>query len=267
VNADDGRAGARCPDNPQVADTGRRRYPPHSIARGPLQLAAPSAVIPRQPKEFVMKGHACLAALALAATAAAAFAQGAGSPSSPDPGFVPDTGQINTGEPPRPWSAAASLPQEPQPDQEEARAALMMPDDGQPSAGSAPATTGAGHPATDHGSPSPIGATLQTMPAKFSKRNDLLDRVPVMAWPLRLDERQRKEIYAAVMADGTAPAADVSALKPASALSFAQTRDLHPLPRALADIDALQGLQYVKSRDKVLLVRPPNGIVVDEIAM
>jgi hypothetical protein len=32
-------------------------------------------------------------------------------------------------------------------------------------------------------------------------------------------------------------------------------------------MDPLHGLQYVKAKDKVLLVRPPNGIVVDEITM
>ena len=42
---------------------------------------------------------------------------------------------------------------------------------------------------------------------------------------------------------------------------------MHPLPQALAGIDGLQGLQYVKGKDKVLLVRPSNGIVVDQINM
>ncbi|MFZ1151058.1 MAG: hypothetical protein WAR76_15190 [Xanthobacteraceae bacterium] len=50
-----------------------------------------------------------------------------------DPGFVPNTGQINTGHAAEPWSDA--LPREQPPSQEEARAALMMPDDGAPSAG------------------------------------------------------------------------------------------------------------------------------------
>ena len=35
--------------------------------------------------------------------------------------------------------------------------------------------------------PGPIGATIQTMPAKFSHRNDVLDHMPVMAWPLPLN--------------------------------------------------------------------------------
>jgi hypothetical protein len=41
---------------------------------------------------------------------------------------------------------------------------------------------------------------------------------------------------------------------------------MHPLPENLAAIDGLKGLQYVKGKDKVLLVRPSTGIVVDEVA-
>jgi len=42
---------------------------------------------------------------------------------------------------------------------------------------------------------------------------------------------------------------------------------MHPLPQAVAGIDGLQGLKYVKGTDKVLLVRPSNGIVVDQVTM
>jgi hypothetical protein len=165
-----------------------------------------------------------------------------------DPGFVPDTGQINPGSAPKPWSDAP--PQGQQPSQQEARAALMMPDNGVSSAGEA----------------GPIGATLQTMPEKFSDRNKVLDHVPTTAWPLPLNEQQRDQIYKAVMADKSQPAGDAAALKPGDFLTYEQTLDEHPLPPAVATIDDLQGLEYVKAKDKVLLVRPPNGFVVDEIS-
>ena len=45
------------------------------------------------------------------------------------------------------------------------------------------------------------------MPAKFSKRNDTLDRVPIMAQPSTLSDQDRQRIYQAAMADKT-PAAD-----------------------------------------------------------
>jgi hypothetical protein len=48
-------------------------------------------------------------------------------------------------------------------------------------------------------------------------------------------------------------------LKPGSFLSDDQARDLHALPQAVVGIDGLHGLKY-------LLVRPPNGYVIDEFA-
>ena len=228
-----------------------------------------------------MKGRILIVPAAVLATATAvAIVAAQASDRSPtvDPGFVPNTGQINPGHAAEPWSDA--LPRAPQPSQEEARAALMMPDNGAPSAGpgSTPAPNGAEQLTTGStsasttaaapaSSPGPIGATTQTMPAKFSQRNDVLDRVPPTAWPLPLNEEQRRQIFNSVMADGSPPAAGAAALKPGSSLSFEQTLDLHPLPGAMADMDGLHGLQYVKGKDKVLLVRPPNGIVVDEIAL
>jgi hypothetical protein len=233
-----------------------------------------------------MKGRFLTAAAALATAAPLFVGTAPASDSSPptQPGFVPDTGQINPGHAAQPWSAAPPLPQEQQPAQEDARAALMMPDNGAPSTGqsSGQSTGQAATPASD-GAPSnsgdasasagasagpsgPIGATIQTMPAKFSQRNDLLDHMPMMAWPLPLNAQQRQQIYQAVMADQSPPAADAAKLKPASSLSFDERRDMHPLPQTLAAIDGLQGLQYVKGKDKVLLVRPSTGIVVDEVA-
>jgi Spy/CpxP family protein refolding chaperone len=228
-----------------------------------------------------MKGRILIVPAAVLATATAvAIVAAQASDRSPtvDPGFVPNTGQINPGHAAEPWSDA--LPRAPQPSQEEARAALMMPDNGAPSAGpgSTPAPNGAEQLTTGStsasttaaapaSSPGPIGATTQTMPAKFSQRNDVLDRVPTTAWPLPLNEEQRRQIFNSVMADGSPPAAGAAALKPGSSLSFEQMLDLHPLPGAVADMDGLHGLQYVKGKDKVLLVRPPNGIVVDEITL
>jgi hypothetical protein len=195
-------------------------------------------------RTIIVEAGALLAAVAIFITAAQAGEKAW----TIDPGFVPDTGQINPGSAPKPWSDAPSQGQ--QPSQQEARAALMMPDNGVSSAGEA----------------GPIGATLQTMPEKFSDRNKVLDHVPTTAWPLPLNEQQREQIYKTVMADKTQPAGDAAALKPGDFLTYEQTLDEHPLPPAVTTIDGLQGLEYVKGKDKVLLVRPPNGFVVDEIS-
>ena len=224
-----------------------------------------------------MKSHTvavATAALALAATILVPTARAEDS-STLTPGFVPDTGQINSGHAAAPWSAASALPQAQQPAQEAARAALMMPDDGTPSAGqgsqATPPAPNSDITSTTSGAggaqPGPIGATLQTMPAKFSQRNDLLDHMPLMAWPLPLNEQQRQQIYQAVMADNSQPIEGASTIKPASSLSIEQKHDLRPLPQAVTGIDGLEGLKYVKGKDKVFLVRPSTGIVVDEITM
>jgi hypothetical protein len=242
------------------------------------------------PKESAMKSHTvtvATAALALATTILVPTARAEDS-STLNPGFVPDTGQINPGHAAAPWRAAPALPQAQQPAQEAARAALMMPDDGTPSVGQGNQVSQGGQatpvvpnsatpsangditsttPSAGGGQPGPIGATLQTMPAKFSQRNDLLDHMPMMAWPLPLNEQQRQQIYQAVMADNSQAIEGASAIKPASSLSIEQKRDLRPLPQAVTGIDGLQGLKYVKGKDKVFLVRPSTGIVVDEITM
>lgn len=117
--------------------------------------------------------------------------------------------------------------------------------------------------------PGPIGATGQTMPSIFSQRNAILDRVPIMAMPLALTEQQRQRIYQIVMADKSRQlAAGAETLVPATTLSTEQAlNEAQALPASLQDIDLLKGLQYVKAKDKVLLVIPATRIVVDAITM
>src|SRR5215472_2941492 len=192
-------------------------------------------------------------------------------------GFVPDTGQINPGTAQQPSSQSTDFSNTPTP--EEVRAALMMPASKQPSTGEAAATTGTGAQ-NDQASPStgaagaatepppsgPIGSFGQTIPAKFSKRNDIFDHVPTMALPLLLTDDQRKQIYDAVMAEKSQVPAGASALKPASELSPDQASSgMHPLPASVRGIDGLQHLYYVKAQGKVLLVEPDVRTVVGEI--
>lgn len=217
-------------------------------------------------------------ALGTAVTTALAFASinvSVHAEDSLNPGFVPGTGQINPGTEPAPSSQSADVSNIPTP--EEARAALMAPISKQPSTGDASAaTTGAGssgalEPDRANGSaeppPSgPIGSFGQTIPAKFSKRNDILDRVPVMAIPLRLSDQQRKQIYDAVMADKSQPVAGADALMPASELSPSQALDgMRPLPESVRSIAGVTRLYYVKAKGKVLLVEPATRTVVGQI--
>lgn len=128
-------------------------------------------------------------------------------------------------------------------------------------------TTGVGNRAADPHRPGPIGATGQTLPAKFSERNDVLDRLPIMAWPQRLTDEERQQVFKAVMADKAQAVADADTLGPASQLSTDQALNgMHKLPDSVSGIGSLQKLSFVKAKNKVLLVEPSTRIVVDEIA-
>jgi len=154
----------------------------------------------------------------------------------------------------------------------------MAPVSKQPSTGNASdATTGTGAQqaspnagpggATNEPPPSgPIGSFGQTIPAKFSERNDILDHVPIAATPLPLTDDQLKQIYDAVMAEQSKPAADAQALSPGSELSPDQALNgMQPLPASVRDIDGVTRLYYVKAQGKVLLVEPNVRTVVGEI--
>ena len=184
--------------------------------------------------------------------------------SSSDAGFVPDTGQINLGYDPK--LASDSKPR-PVPTPAQALAAAMTPVSTQPALGTSAPSAGASTTGSASSAPSgPIGAIGVTMPAKFSERNDVLDRVPIMALPLPLSEQQRKTIYQAVMAQNTPAVTGAEVLQPASVLSSEQYfNDLHPLPASVSNIAAISSLGYVKARNKVLLVEPSTRVVFGEI--
>ena len=176
----------------------------------------------------------------------------------------------------QPRSQSSDVSGIPTPDK--ARAALMAPVSKQPSTGNASAATtgtatqqaspnaGSGG-ATNEPPPSgPIGSFGQTIPAKFSERNDILDHVPIAATPLPLTDDQLKQIYDAVMAEQSKPAADAQALSPGSELSPDQALNgMQPLPASVRDIDGVTRLYYVKAQGKVLLVEPNVRTVVGEI--
>jgi hypothetical protein len=216
---------------------------------------------------------AALLALTLPAVGGGAFATDKVSTST-DPGFNPATGQINPGFDKKVPSASetAKIPTPAQ-----AYAALMAPVSTQPALGAAaappanaPSTTGTAAITTTTtaavATPGPIGAIGATMPAKFSSRNDTLDRVPIMALPLPLTEQQRHDILQAALADKTPAATDADKLAPSSMLSYSQyLNDMHPLPASVRDIGPVKSLAYVKTKDKVLLVEPSTRVVFDEI--
>jgi hypothetical protein len=97
----------------------------------------------------------------------------------------------------------------------------------------------------------PIGAVGQTIPAKFFARNDVLDRTPIMAFPLTVSDQERHRIFAAVMGDNTPAVAGAETLAPSGQLSTEQAlKGMHPLPQSLSDIAQVQQLKYVRRKTR-----------------
>ncbi len=189
------------------------------------------------------------------------MAQDAGASGELIPGFDPSTGQINLGFDPKVPSSAIARKI---PSNVEARMAFFA---SERAMSTFDHNANSGAVSSEADLIAPIGATPQTMPAKFSNTNDTLDRVPIMAWPLGLSDQQRQTIYRAVMADNYAPAMDAGNLRLTSELpAYVALNEMHALPSSIADIARVRGLKYVKAKDRVLLVLPANSIVVDEIS-
>jgi hypothetical protein len=110
----------------------------------------------------------------------------------------------------------------------------------------------------------PIGATGQTMPAKLSAENDALDKMPIMAHPLPLSDQQKRMVYDSLAASSEAETRGIM-VGPANALPADVT--MHDLPQKLIEqVPALKGYKFVKLVDKIVIVSPPNRIVVGEIS-
>jgi hypothetical protein len=104
-------------------------------------------------------------------------------------------------------------------------------------------------------------ADSQTVPAKFSERNDKIDKLPIMAMPLGLNDEQRRAILDSVKQAN--PPVQTTAAKPADELAMDIV--VHDLGVA-ADIPEVAKLKVVRTSDRVLLILPSNRIVVGEIA-
>jgi hypothetical protein len=101
----------------------------------------------------------------------------------------------------------------------------------------------------------------QTVPAKFSKRNDAIDRMPIMAMPaLGFSDDQKRAIVDAVRA-ANAPVQSTAA-KPAEELPLNVT--VQDMPASATDPTCAK-MKYVRTQDRILLIEPSNRIVVGEI--
>jgi hypothetical protein len=110
---------------------------------------------------------------------------------------------------------------------------------------------------------------VDTVPSKYSPRNDASDRLPIVAFRLKsLTDGQRREIYEGI-AGGPPPLAlspgqdDPHAIVGAEIPSDLALRDFTPVPDALAArLPELRGTVFMRSDGRVLLIDPANRIVV-----
>ena len=103
----------------------------------------------------------------------------------------------------------------------------------------------------------------QTVPSKVSARNARLDATPIMALPLGLTDEQKRRVAESV-AKSNAPVLQISA-KPADILP-ATTPVSEFSPDVKADAPMLGDVGFIRTKDKILLVRSPNMVVTGEVA-
>lgn len=105
-------------------------------------------------------------------------------------------------------------------------------------------------------------ADSQTVPSKVSERNAWLDSQPMMALPLGITDEQKRHIADSLK---DTPTTDKISAKPADILPA--TTETTEFSKEIKDaIPMVSDLEFIKTRDKILLVRAPNMVVVGEIA-
>jgi hypothetical protein len=104
-------------------------------------------------------------------------------------------------------------------------------------------------------------ADSQTVPAKFSKRNDAIDQVPIMAMPILAFSNEQKRSIIDAVRGANAPVQSTSA-KPSEELPIGIA--IQDWPAAASD-PAFAKMKYVRAQDRILLVEPINRIVIGEI--
>ena len=106
-------------------------------------------------------------------------------------------------------------------------------------------------------------ADSQTVPSKVSERNARLDATPIMAMPLPLSDEQKHRIVDTI-AKSNVPIREISA-KAADMLPV--TTEVSEFSAAVkADTPILSDIQFIRTKDKILLMRAPNMVVTGELA-
>ncbi len=111
---------------------------------------------------------------------------------------------------------------------------------------------------------------VDTVPSKYSPRNDASDRLPTVAFRLKsLTDDQRREVYEQLtgqrqpLALGPGQPDDPHAIVGAEIPADLAFRDFTPVPDAVsARLPQLRGTVFMRSDGRVLLIDPANRIVI-----
>jgi hypothetical protein len=102
----------------------------------------------------------------------------------------------------------------------------------------------------------------QDEPAKFSAKNDKIDDLPIMAYPLLLTDEQKRTLYQR-LTQGQGPASNITA-KPSEQVPA--TLALQELPPDLAaSMPSVRDYKFLRTAGKVLVVNPRESVVVGEL--
>ena len=103
-------------------------------------------------------------------------------------------------------------------------------------------------------------ADSQTVPAKFSQRNDAIDKLPILGMSLGFSEEQKRAIADAVRKTNAPVTASAAKVSDELALNVV----VQDWPSA--SDPAFAKVKFVRAQDRILLIEPTNRIVIGEIA-
>ena len=104
-------------------------------------------------------------------------------------------------------------------------------------------------------------ADSQTVPAKFSQRNEAIDKLPILGMSLGFSEEQKRAIADAVRKANAPVIASTAKVSDELAMNVA----VQDWPTSASD-PAFAKLKFVQAQGRILLIEPANRIVIGEIA-
>jgi hypothetical protein len=101
----------------------------------------------------------------------------------------------------------------------------------------------------------------QTVPAKFSQRNDALDKLPILGMSLGFSEEQKRAIADTVRKSNAPVIASTAKVSDELPMNVV----VQDWPASASD-PAFAKLKFVRLPDRILLIEPANRVVIGEIA-